>query len=45
MRLIVEGTDEILTSNSGLAVAGALIKSLKTGFALAKSVIGKRFVN
>jgi hypothetical protein len=31
MRLTVEGTDEILTSNGGLAVAGALMKSLKIG--------------
>lgn len=36
MRLIVEGTDEILTSNSGLAVAGALIRSLKIGKGLEK---------
>ena len=36
MRLTVEGTDEILTSNGGLAVAGALIKSLKIGRGLDK---------
>ncbi len=31
MRLILERTDEILTSNGGLAVAGAIMKSLKIG--------------
>ena len=31
MRLTVEGTDEIFTSNGGLAVAGALMKQLKIG--------------
>ena len=36
MRLIVEGTDEIFTSNGGLAVAGALMKSLKIGKSLNK---------
>ena len=36
MRLKVEGTNEIFTSNGGLAVAGALIKSLKIGKGLDK---------
>ena len=27
MRLTIEGTDEIFTSNGGLAVAGKLVKS------------------
>lgn len=36
MRLTVEGTDEIFTSNGGLAVAGALMKSLKIGKSLNK---------
>jgi hypothetical protein len=36
MRLIVEQTDEILTANGGLAVAGALMKSLKIGKSLNK---------
>ena len=36
MRLTVEGTNEILTSNGGLAVAGALMKSLKIGASLNK---------
>jgi hypothetical protein len=40
MRLTVEGTDEILTSNSGLAVAGALLKSLKIGRELNKIKVG-----
>ncbi|NCA78204.1 MAG: IS1380 family transposase [Alphaproteobacteria bacterium] len=40
MRLTVEGTDEILTSNSGLAVAGALLKSLKIGSELNKIKVG-----
>ncbi len=31
MRLILERTDEIFTSNGRLAVAGALMKSLKIG--------------
>ena len=37
MRLKVEGTNEIFTSNGGLAVAGALIKSLKIGKGLGKN--------
>ncbi len=36
MRLIIERTDEIFTSNGGLAVAGALMKSLKIGKSLNK---------
>lgn len=31
MRLTIEGTDDVIVSNGGLAVAGALMKSLKTG--------------
>jgi hypothetical protein len=36
MRLRLEGTDEIFTANGGLAVAGALMKSLKIGKGLDK---------
>jgi len=36
MRLRVEGTDEVIVSNGGIAVAGALIKSLKIGERLNK---------
>ena len=36
MRLIIERTDEIFTSNGGLAVVGALMKSLKIGKGLNK---------
>ena len=36
MRLTIEGTDEIFTSNGGLAVAGALMKQLKIGKSLNK---------
>ena len=31
MSLTIEGTDEIIVSNGGLAVAGALMKSLNIG--------------
>ena len=36
MRLTIEGTDEVIVSNGGLAVAGALMKSLKIGAGLNK---------
>jgi hypothetical protein len=36
MRLTIEGTDEVIVSNGGIAVAGALIKSLKIGERLNK---------
>ena len=36
MRLTVEGTNEILTSNGGLAVAGAIMKQIKIGASLNK---------
>lgn len=36
MRLTIEGTDEVIVSNGGLAVTGALMKSLKIGTELNK---------
>ena len=36
MRRTIEGTDEVIVSNGGLAVAGALMKSLKIGAGLNK---------
>ncbi len=40
MSLILERTDEIFTSNGGLAVAGAFMKSLKIGRTLNGIKIG-----
>ncbi len=41
MRLTVEGTDEIIVSNCGLAVARALMKSLKIGAGLKSKFLAK----